>query len=181
MGGSNFDLIAQELLRHKQIMEEMEAENRWLREELANLRAGRGIFLEIDGKRIALDMVTGSSSQPAQSVQPVQPVAQPAPSTLQVKAEEASVPDRRRPARTRRTTMPLPAQEVQQEERASFLEEIMLDEFSTALTSPTAVWQGPATPAMTAMQQESPKKQGERDEDEMAALRRELMGSFLLE
>ncbi len=51
----------------------------------------------------------------------------------------------------------------------TFLEEIMLDEFAAAATNPTAVWTGPI------------KKLETINEDQKAALRRELMGSFLLE
>ena len=51
----------------------------------------------------------------------------------------------------------------------TFLEEIMLDEFAAAATNPTAVWTGPI------------KKLEKINEDQKAALRRELMGSFLLE
>ena len=162
MGGSNFDLIAQELLRHQKIMEEMEAENLWLRQELASLRAGRGIFLEIEGKRIPLIIATDSAPQMPQQIEqtvPTQPTV--------IVAET--------PARQQSTTIPLPVEEEPKVERASFLEEIMIDEFSAALTSPTAIWQGPV------QKREMFNKPEQIDEDEMAALRRDLMGSFLLE
>jgi hypothetical protein len=162
MGGSNFDLIAQELLRQQKVMEELEAENRWLHRELVNLRAGRGLFLEIEGKRIPL--VISADSAP----QIPQPVEQPAPEIQQI-FEEAI------PARQQTITIPLPDEGEQKVERAPFLEEIMIDEFSAALTSPTAVWQGPV------QKRETIKKPEQIDEDEMAALRRDLMGSFLLE
>ncbi|MBA2678610.1 MAG: hypothetical protein H0U76_09505 [Ktedonobacteraceae bacterium] len=162
MGGSNFDLIAHELLQQQRIMEEMEAENRWLRQELINLRAGRGLFLEIEGKRIPLVTSADSAPQILQAVEQAAPVLQP------LLEEEISV-------RQRSTTVPLPDEEEQKIERASFLEEIMIDEFSAALTSPTAVWQGPV------QKRETIKKPEQIDEEEMAALRRDLMGSFLLE
>ncbi len=164
MGGSNFDLIAQELLRHQKIMEEMEAENRWLHQELAELRAGRGIFLEIEGKRIPLII----SADPAPQIP--QPVEQTALAQQVTPAEDRSVLQQN-------ITAPLPDEEEQKVERASFLEEIMIDEFSAALTSPTAaaVWQGPV------QKREVLQKPEQIDEDEMAALRRDLMGSFLLE
>lgn len=162
MGGSNFDLIAQELLQQQKIMEEMEAENRWLRQELTNLRMGRGLFLEIEGKRIPLVISADSAPQILQQVEQVAPMSQPLPT------EEI-------PVRQRSTTVPLPDEEELKVERAPFLEEIMIDEFSAALTSPTAVWQGPV------QKKETIKKPELIDEDEMAALRRDLMGSFLLE
>ena len=54
MDGSYFDQLAQELFKQKQIMDHLEAENRELRKLLANLRAGRGIFVEIAGSRFSL-------------------------------------------------------------------------------------------------------------------------------
>ena len=49
-----FGQIAQAILKQKQRMEQLEAENRELRQRLADLRAGRGIFVEIAGSRFAL-------------------------------------------------------------------------------------------------------------------------------
>ena len=54
MDGNYFDQIAQEIIKQKQLMEQLEAENRELRQRLADLRAGRGIFVEIAGSRFAL-------------------------------------------------------------------------------------------------------------------------------
>lgn len=54
MDGNYFDQIAQELVKHKRLMDQLEAENRELRQHLADLRAGRGIFVEIAGSRFAL-------------------------------------------------------------------------------------------------------------------------------
>jgi hypothetical protein len=55
---------------------------------------------------------------------------------------------------------------------ATFLEEIMIDEFATASTKPMAVWNGPV---------KATKKLQDIDEEQKARLRRELTGSFLLE
>jgi cell division protein FtsB len=54
MDRNYFDQIAQEIVRQKQRMDQLEAENRELRQQLADLRAGRGIFVEIAGSRFAL-------------------------------------------------------------------------------------------------------------------------------
>jgi cell division protein FtsB len=54
MDGNYFDQIAQEIIKQKQLMDQLEAENRELRQRLADLRAGRGIFVEIAGSRFAL-------------------------------------------------------------------------------------------------------------------------------
>ena len=72
-------------------------------------------------------------------------------------------------------------EEVEEEERKeekreatpTFLEEVLLDEFTVATTNnPMATWTGPIQPT---------KKNELIDEDRKAALRRELVGSFLLE
>jgi cell division protein FtsB len=49
-----FSQIAQAILKQKQRMEQLEAENRELRRYLDDLRTGRGIFVEISGRRFAL-------------------------------------------------------------------------------------------------------------------------------
>ena len=42
IGETNFELIAQEILKQQRLMQELEAENQELRRQLADLRAGRG-------------------------------------------------------------------------------------------------------------------------------------------
>ena len=54
MDGNYFDQIAQEIIKQKQLMDQLEAANRELRQRLADLRAGRGIFVDIAGSRFAL-------------------------------------------------------------------------------------------------------------------------------
>jgi len=54
MHGNAFDHIAQELFKQKQHMDHLEEENRALRRLLADLRAGRGIQVEIAGSRFVL-------------------------------------------------------------------------------------------------------------------------------
>jgi cell division protein FtsB len=54
MDSNYFDQIAQEIFKQKRLMDQLEAENRELRQRLADLRAGRGIFVEIEGSRFAL-------------------------------------------------------------------------------------------------------------------------------
>jgi cell division protein FtsB len=49
-----FSQIAQAILKQKQRMEQLEAENRELRRYLDDLRTGRGIFVEISGRRFPL-------------------------------------------------------------------------------------------------------------------------------
>ena len=54
MDSNYFDQIAQEIFKQKRLMDQLEAENRELRQRLADLHAGRGIFVEIAGSRFAL-------------------------------------------------------------------------------------------------------------------------------
>ena len=63
MDGNYFEHIAQELVKHKRLMEQLEAENRDLRQRLADLRAGRGIFVDIAGSRFALRDSASSGEQ----------------------------------------------------------------------------------------------------------------------
>ena len=54
MEGNIFEQIAHELVKQKHLMDQLEAENRELRQRLADLCAGRGIFVDIAGSRFAL-------------------------------------------------------------------------------------------------------------------------------
>ena len=54
MDGNYFEQLAHEIFKQKQRMDQLEAENRELRQRLADLRAGRGICVEIAGSRFAL-------------------------------------------------------------------------------------------------------------------------------
>lgn len=174
MGGSSFDMIAQELLRQKQIMDQMEAENRELRHQLVNLREGRAIFVEIDGRRFALVADSTAISQaPAEEVAPIAVTTIPLQESIEEEAEAAEITDQF----PRIPETPQPAMDflVDEKEDASptFLEEVMIDEFAAAATSPLAVWSGTPT--------EPAKPQEPINEAEKAALRQQLIGSFLLE
>lgn len=194
MGGSSFEQLVQEVLKQKQLMDQLEGENRALRRQLAELRAGRGVFIDICGKRYALvadarqesgpqravpvaaapapaavvevSVVTGKLAEITEAPTTAMPQLAEAPTATMVESAEQQI------AETPST--PLPEIELFEEEERktpamTFLEEAMIDEFATASTSPMAVWQAPA------------KKPEEIDEEEKAALRRQLIGSFLLE
>lgn len=184
MGGSSFDLIAQELLRQKQVMEQMEDENRELRRQLADLREGRGIFVEIDGQRFSLaseyiepSEITSVEAMPVETVEPVaiEPEPQPEPEPVvarhditQDETEELvmSIPETPRP------TIDFYEDNEEAEEQTTgptFLEEVMIDEFASAATSPLSVWSAPK-------QEQKPEV-----DEELATLRRQLIGSYLLE
>src|SRR5579875_1040076 len=60
---AGFEGIAQMLLEQKKLMDALEAENRELRRQIAELRRGVGIAVVIDGKTIQL--ATDQPAQPA--------------------------------------------------------------------------------------------------------------------
>ena len=67
MDGNYFEQLAQEIIKQKQLMDQLEAANRELRQRLADLRAGRGIFVEIAGSRFALRDSASSREQLART------------------------------------------------------------------------------------------------------------------
>ncbi len=186
MSGSNFDLIAQELLRQKQVMEQMEDENQELRRQLAELREGRGIFVEIDGHRFSLHSEEVAPTQtstveaiPAMEAAPItielEPQAEPVAGQHDITQDQTeelvmSVPE------TSHTTVDFFADNEEVAEQTTgptFLEEVMIDEFASAATSPLSVWSAP--------KQESEKMSEAPADEELATLRRQLIGSYLLE
>lgn len=64
---AGFEGIAQMLLEQKKLMDALEAENRELRRQLADLRRGAGIAVVIEGKTIQLATDGSSSALPASS------------------------------------------------------------------------------------------------------------------
>jgi len=199
---NSFDYIAQELLKQKRTMDALQAENRDLRRQLGELRTGRGIFIEIAGRRFPLNGDTIVSQPIVTSNPTAQIVSQPIVTSNPTAQLELSALAITPPPLTPATT---PALEVeildtteeeqitselvaevataevapvqQQPEELTFLEEIMLDEFAAASTNHLATWSEPVK-----IQEPAKKQEPEViDEDQKAALRRELMGSFLLE
>lgn len=67
---AGFEGIAQMLLEQKKLMDALEAENRELRRQIADLRRGIGIAVVIDGKTIQL--ATDQSSAQAAALQSLQ-------------------------------------------------------------------------------------------------------------
>jgi hypothetical protein len=85
-GNTGFDGIAEMLLQQKKLMEALEAENRELRRQLADLRRGVGITVVIEGKTIQLatdpnlQSLQASPAPATAAYTPAQrPVSQPAP------------------------------------------------------------------------------------------------------
>ena len=178
MGGSSFDLLIEQVAKQREVMEALEAENRELRHQLADLRSGRHIFVEIYGQRLALNIdreaVPDSSEiTEAPTIYSTAALAEAekaseiieAPTVAMSEISAATIQQTPQMAKTP------PVQERSQAEAPTFLEEMMIQEFASAMTSPAAVWTGPVKKPEPPMSEEEKK----------AALRRELMGSFLLE
>lgn len=196
MGGSSYELIMQEVLNQKQRMDDLLAENRELRRQLADLREGRGIFLEIEGIQFALmnDMLVDTSHlqavcTPRDTPAIVEPTPTPMPVAVPVSVATSdetvigTIPETPLPTTDEFTPIAQFSDEVEDEEElptptttttptqhSTFLEEMLIDEFASAATSPMAVWRGPETRKLDVI-----------DEERKAALRKELIGSFLLE
>jgi hypothetical protein len=182
MGGSSFDPLLEELQQLQHVMQELERTNQELRLQLANLRMGKGIILDIAGKRFVLspDAIIAPPSNEAQPIPQTSATATTFPSTRKTNMLPLLAPSVEEQATQATITTPqisgpqvpaviAPPSNIADEEDASFLEEIMYDEFANQMTNPISVWTGPA------------KKPLNPEEEKKATLRRELMGSFLLE
>jgi hypothetical protein len=69
---AGFEGIAQMLLEQKKLMDALEAENRELRRQIAELRRGIGIAVVIDGKTIQLATDQSTQAAALQSLQSLQ-------------------------------------------------------------------------------------------------------------
>jgi len=81
---AGFEGIAQMLLEQKKLMDALEAENRELRRQLADLRRGQGIAVIIEGKTIQLANDAGGANgqgalQSLQGMQHTPPAMSPTP------------------------------------------------------------------------------------------------------
>jgi hypothetical protein len=227
---SSFESILEALIQQKQVLEDMQAENESLRRQLADLRAGQGIFLEILGTRIPLastpdtrvsDVVSDDNASVPSMMEvtaPVLAVAPPIEKDAALQETSAIQLPESDPA-LQETTMvaaagsdlalqptvsissetlhmaehgtPLPGSDFVIEDvsengvpvsagsSSSFLEDALLAEFATASTRHVGNWSGPITnnPIPNGPITNNP----DLDEQEKAALRRELMGSYILE
>jgi hypothetical protein len=188
MSDNSFDLIAHELQKQQQLMEVLAATNRELRRQLADLRAGRGFFIEINGKRIPLNVTTmaeeasqsSSTVTPGPNTTPMAPrVEVPPPPTItdaptvaitEIKPEMVAIAESDEIPEPQIQAQPVAAKSGPR--KITLLEEAMISEFTSAMTSPLATWQDPADPA---------KKSTKIAEDEKESIRKELMGSYILE
>lgn len=76
---AGFEGIAQMLLEQKKLMDALEAENRELRRQIADLRRGIGIAVVIDGKTIQLATDQSGQAAALQSLQSLQNTPAPSP------------------------------------------------------------------------------------------------------
>ncbi len=196
MSVSNFDVIAQELLKQKQTMDQMEQENRELRRQLAELREGHGIWVEIDGQRFSLYREEDTASSQTPTVEAVSIMSTATPTTVEPEPQVEPVVAQHDIAeeQTEELVMSVPqtprvtvdflddkdevdffdkAEVAEQTTGPTFLEEAIIDEFAAAATSPLAIW--------PAHEQEQEKTPEATEDEELATLRRQLIGSYLLE
>ncbi len=184
MGGNRFDQIVQEILKQKQLMDALEAENDELRQRIADLGSGQGIFVDIHGTRYALRDISAlaqtasASSTPTSTSLSTSTVAVSTPSVTRPLNQEmvgiAEIPQISFQPQEPSVTEPTSPSN----EGSSFLEEILIDGFANALTSPNAIWQDPAEKKPVQPQRKPHESINEKQKE---ALRRELLGSFLLE
>jgi hypothetical protein len=176
MGGSSFEQLIGEVFNQKQRMDELLAENYELRRQLADLRDGRGILLEIQGQLFSLDGEIVAQAPPVEPVSQEALVAEQATTIMHV--SEAAIgagifPETPVPGSDQFEQIPYSIDKEEEKvpsSSSSFLEEMLVDEFAAAATSPMAVWQGSKTRKLVAI-----------DEEEKAALRKQLIGSYILE
>ncbi|MGZ3610637.1 MAG: hypothetical protein ACXWOL_01140 [Ktedonobacteraceae bacterium] len=169
--GNNFELIMQEVFKQKQLLEDLISENDELHRQLADLREGRGIFVDIIGNRFPLVDISRDDSPNSIATPEVdlslQETTEIVSESLQSPVPETPVPALQSSVEENEEDLPTYTPQM-----STYLEEAMLDEFSALATremGQVAVWSGPITNPPTF------------DEKEKENLRRELSGSFLLE
>jgi hypothetical protein len=123
-----FEQIMSAVLEQKQAWELLQADNRELRQQLADLRAGRGIFLEILGQRFAL--ASELVNDLAEQVTMAQPLQQ---------SKRAS-----------KSARAVAAQLTQIMPQSGVLEEMLLDELSMAMKKQRPVAKAPLNEAQKA-------------------------------
>ncbi len=174
MSDSSFEFILQALRTQKQHLEELQAENSELRHQLADLRNGHGIFVDILGTRFALVETHPAEVFQAAATMQDAPTMQMLPAIAAPTTTMPTIPETPRtlePIEEHITLQDQVTEEITPSFSPSFLEEIDEDNFLSSATNPIAVWSGA----------ETNPRQKNIDEDGKAALRRQLVGSFLLD
>ncbi len=170
MNSESFDLITQELLKHQQTMELLQAENQELRQQLADLRAGRGVFIEINEQRFALNVSFISQTSSVES----SPSTQQLGSVINEKLIKEEIVEKSAKNETERNSQIENNKQEKTNNNTTFLEEIMISEFTSGLASSLTLLQDP-------IEQQEEQNQEKTEEDQKAVLRRDLMGSYLLD
>ncbi len=181
MGGSSFDLITEELFRQKRVLDQMKEENLALHRQITHLLNGHGILVEICGTRFALvGTLDSSTSRVVYALEPVMldtiPDQTDAPEITNMpptELHETAIAKNQETPPSEVDAQTLTHDAV--EPMPTFLEELMLDEFTTATTQQHPVW------VPTEQKPPAAKVDINDEEAKKAALRRELIGSFLLE
>lgn len=181
MGETTYETIVHEIFQLKQRMDAMMAENQALRQQLADLRDGHGMFVEIAGTPFALHR--GEITMPFQVAAPV--YRQRGASTYQTGDDISQMA----------TPLPMSPAIPESEQGRAILEDQATGELPLATgqaledVTINAFSDGPhplsATPALEAPNETAPAGAVPPDpndpNDPHAAIRRELIGSFLLE
>lgn len=169
MGANYFEQLGRELLQQKRLMDKLKEENRELRRQLAELREGRGIFLKIGDQRFALLAGEAAVAHENNTIRAdnkdtsVRRTDNPAP-----QLEKRVTEDTLKHSRAEQESVPIEAAKTKE---VPFLEEVMLDEFASALTNPI-----PGAPATS-----GPKEKQKNAYEEQRRLRQDLQGSYILE
>ncbi len=174
---NSFDEILMEIVKQKQVLQELKQENTNLRQQLADLRSGRGFQVAIEGTQLPLQQ----GSIPGYHAIQEEPLIQ---KDTQAEPKALPVPKEKPPAQPA-TPVALEPEIIPEapkvpKEQPRFLEEMMLDEFTRVATAPMTVWNSAiARPVAT---KKIPAIHAEvKAEEEKAQLRRALSGSFMLE
>ncbi len=165
MGGSNFELIMQEVLNQKQRMDDLLAENHELRRQLTGLHAGHGIIIDIQGMQFALESEAVTTQFPLQvtpTTQDTPATSEPVPVAMPSAVPMGTIPETPYPSTDEFAQIAQYTEEVDEvgEEEvppvhtSTFLEEMLIDEFASAATSPMAVWKAPVTRKLTAIDED---------------------------
>lgn len=149
-----FEQIMSAVLEQKQVWEKLQAENRELRQQLIDLRAGRGIYVEIANQRFELAWEANKAGTQT--------------------AETGTGKRSQQQASKSAKATPQPASAAP----SGVLEEMLLDELSSAMDNRMAQ---PGEMNNRVAQSGERKSSTSFNEEQKANLRRDLAGSFLLE
>ena len=145
-----FEQIMSAVLEQRQVWEKLQAENRELRQQLIDLRAGRGISIEIANQRFEVVWEANKAG---------------------TQAEAAA-------GKRSQTAKPVKAVQSSSTPSSGVLEEMLLDELSSAMDNRM----GQSGEMNNRAHQSGERKPSTSfNEEQKANLRRDLAGSFLLE